>query len=126
MEVKLERINELRNETLWLYAALTVERTVSAVLSACMIRGQKIGDAKEILGSMITDREKRHRVFDVRESLIGATESDWDLMIDEYIPAWLKDQIVHLANMSYLEPEDNDEILERLIGRRRKMGFAPK
>lgn len=126
MEVKLELLNEFRNEVLWLYADLTVERTVSAVLSICMNRGQKIDDAKEMLASILNDREKLHGIFDDREFLIGATESEWELMLDEYIPALLETQIESMESLSSLPQEDNDEIIKGAIGRKRRMGFVPK
>ncbi|MDE0142989.1 MAG: hypothetical protein OXN19_16075 [Caldilineaceae bacterium] len=127
METKIHLISEIRNEVLWLYAALAVERTVSAVLGASMIQGRSFDDANRILASILKDRETLCGFFDDdREYLIGATESDWELMLDEYIPALLKSQIDDAKFWSSLEQEDSDETLATIVGRRRKMGFAPK
>lgn len=126
MEVRLDLINEFRNEVLWLYAALQVEQTTAVVLSGYMSQGKTLDDANKFLANILNDREKLHGFFDEREFLIGATESEWDLMLDDYIPTLLKSQIESMEYLSSLQQEDNDETLETIIGRRRKIGFAPK
>ena len=125
MDSTLRAMAKLREEYLWLVAEIMTERTTSGVLVHNRNSGN-FDNAKEFLKSLIHDKERRWSFFGDEEYLLeGATESDMDLLIDDYIPVLLKNHIEYLQGFADLPQSMGDEIAAEVVATRRKrpMGF---
>lgn len=124
MSSGLEGFAKARSEYLWVVSELIAERIFSAVLMFCMTSEVRIAKAKEFIRSARSDEEYRRYLLEDHLYLVeGASESDINLIANEYIPAFLETQIELLEKFDELSQSSSVEITPESMPKRRRIGF---
>lgn len=126
MDFNLEALTKFRENYIWIAAELMVERTVSAaVMFYCVYRKETFDEVRKLLESVLNDRQKLSGLISDDLYLVeNATESDLDLLLNDYLPTILKSQIESLDELSDLQQPTPDEISTEFVAvRKRKIGF---
>jgi len=121
----LEGLSKCRENYIWLAAEVMAERTFSIAVMFCVNQGETLDKAKDILESLLKDPQQlRFHMSDEIYLVEGATDSDLDLLFDDYLPALLKNQIEFLEQLPEL-PQPTNEVLSTELAavRKRKIGF---
>jgi len=125
MDAGVNELARLRSQCIWFTAELITERTILAIVIAFAGRGETLHEAIEFLESLLNDRHRlRSFVSDDEYLLEGATESELDVLVNGYIPSFLKGQIEFLEEVFSLESMPNDAVFTEIaVTKRRKNGF---
>lgn len=123
--IDLEVLTKFRENYIWLAAEVMTERTLSAVITMYLIQGKSLFDAKEFFELLLNDRQHLRNFMDDDLYLVsGATESELDLLFNEYLPALLRNQIDFLEGLLDLRQPTTDEIsTEIFAAKKRRIGF---
>lgn len=119
-------INLTRENYIWLAAEVMAERTASSAILLKLMQGKTLDDVREFIESLLNDPHRLRDFLSEDLDLVeGATDSDLDLLFDEYLPTLLKNQIEYIELLPDTPILTDDELpAEVVVVRERKIGFV--
>ena len=118
-------IDLTRENYVWVVAEAMAERLASSAMMLKLVQGKSLDVVKRFIESLINDPQELRDFLDSDLYLVeGATESDLNLLFDEYLPELLKNQIEYLDHIPESPILTDDEFPSEVVAvRKRKIGF---
>lgn len=119
-------IDLTRENYIWVVAEVMAERTASTAMAMLkLVQGKTLDSVREFMESLINNPHALRDFLDSDLYLVeGATESDLDLLFDEYLPELLKNQIEYLDWIPESPILTDDEFPTEVVAvRKRRIGF---
>ena len=118
-------IDLTRENYIWVAAEAMAERVASSAMLLKLLHGKSLDVVREFIESLINDPLELREFLDSDLYLVeGATESDLDLLFDDYLPELLKNQIEYLDLIPDSPVLTDDELPTEVVAvRKRKIGF---